>query len=169
MDKNRQPNVEVNINYLTIDQRTGAPIVVMKEKEGASKRILLIWIGESEAGAIQMQLENLVLPRPMTHDLLKTMIETLEGAVTGVCVHRAEEQTFYAQVYLQRNGDSLNIDARPSDAIALALRCDAPIYVAEKVIEDHGFPEDELERARKRDPKDVLQNLDDDTLKQFTV
>ena len=71
MDKNRQPNVEVNINYLTIDQRTGAPIVVMKEKEGASKRILLIWIGESEAGAIQMQLENLVLPRPMTHDLLK--------------------------------------------------------------------------------------------------
>lgn len=169
MDKDQQPKVEVNINYLTIDQRTGAPIVVMKQKEGASKRILLIWIGESEAGAIQMQLENLVLPRPMTHDLLKTMIETLKGEVTGVCVHRAEEQTFYAQVYLRTNGDALNIDARPSDAIALALRCNAPIYVAEKVIEDHGFPDDELERARKHDPKDLLQNLDDDTLKQFTV
>lgn len=169
MDKNQQRKVEVNINYLTLDQRTGAPIVVMKEKEGASKRILLIWIGESEAGAIQMQLENLTLPRPMTHDLLKTMIEKLEGEVTGVCVHRAETQTFYAQVYLRTNGDVLDIDARPSDAIALALRCDAPIYVAEKVIEDYGFPENELERARKRDPKDVLQNLDDDQLKQYTV
>lgn len=161
--------VEVNVNYLTIDQSSGAPIVVMKEKEGESKRMLLIWIGESEAGAIQMQLENMVLPRPMTHDLLKTVIETLDGKVTGVCVHEVEDRTFYAQVNLQANGAAVDVDARPSDAIALALRCNAPIYVAEKVIEAHGFPESELERARKRDPKDLLQNLDDDTLKQFTV
>ncbi len=169
MEKNEQPRVEVNVTYLTIDQSSGAPIVVMKEKEGASKRMLLIWIGESEAGAIQMSLENLVLPRPMTHDLFKTVIETLDGEVTSICVHNVEEQTFYAQVNLQANGEAFDIDARPSDAIALALRCDAPIYVAEKVIENHGFPESELERAQKREPKDLLQNLDDDTLKQFTV
>ncbi len=169
MANEKQATVEVKVNFLSIDRGTGAPIVVLKENVEAESRILLIWIGESEAGAIQMHLEKMTLPRPMTHDLLKTMIETLKAKVTAVCVHDFEERTFYAHIMLEVDGTPLNVDCRPSDAIALALRCDAPIYVAEEVIAAHGFSEQELEREQKTDTKDVLENLDDDTLKQYTV
>ena len=169
MEKEKQARVEVKVNFLSIDRGTGAPIVVLKEKEDDSNRILLIWIGESEAAAIQMHLEKIQLPRPMTHDLLKTMIETLDAKVTAVCVHGFEERTFYAHVTLDVKGDTIDVDCRPSDAIALALRCEAPIYVVEEVIAEQGFSEQELDRGQKPDTKDVLQNLDDDTLKQYTV
>ena len=170
MKKEKQERVEVKVNFLSIDRGTGAPIVVLKEKEeDDSNRILLIWIGESEAAAIQMHLEKIKLPRPMTHDLLKTMIETLEAKVTDVCVRDFEDRTFYAHVTLEVEGNSVDVDCRPSDAIALALRCEAPIYVVEAVIAEHGFSEQELDKGQKPDTKDVLQNLDDDTLKQYTV
>ena len=155
------------------DRSTGAPIVVLKEKESEESRILLIWIGESEAVAIQMHLENIEFPRPMTHDLLKTMIETLDAKISDVCVNAVEQVdenwTFYAHLTVDVNGNTFQADCRPSDAIALALRCDVPIYVAEEVIAGHGFSEQELGRGQKDDTKDVLENLDDDTLKQFTV
>ena len=169
MDKEKQTQIEVKVNFLSIDRSTGAPIVVLKEKDSDLNRVLLIWIGESEAAAIQMHLEKMELPRPMTHDLLKIMIETLGAQVTGVCVRAVEESTFYAHVVLQVEGDEIEIDCRPSDAIALALRCEAPIYVAEKVLTEQGFSEQELNKDKRHDPKDVLENLDDDTLKQYTV
>ena len=169
MEKDKQARVELNVNFLSIDRSTGAPIVVLKEKDGDSNRILLIWIGESEAAAIQMHIEKIQLPRPMTHDLLKTMIETLGAGVVAVCVHAFEEQTFYAHVTLDVEGNNIDVDCRPSDAIALALRCEAPIYVVEDVLTEQGFSEQELNRGQKPDTKDVLQNLDDDTLKQYTV
>ena len=173
MDTEKQTKVEVKVNFLSIDRRTGAPIVVLKETEGDLDRILLIWIGESEAAAIQMHIENIDFPRPMTHDLLKNVIETLEAKVTDVCVHSVEQQnnrwTFYAHVTLQMNDKEIDVDCRPSDAIALALRCEVPIYVAEDVIADHGFSEQDLDKEQSHDPKDVLENLDDETLKQFTV
>lgn len=169
MDKQKQTMIEFYVNFISLDQRTGSPIVVLKEKEGELNRILLIWIGDSEAAAIQRQLENAVLPRPLTHDLLKVVIETLDAKVTATCVHAVQEETFYARITLEANGNAIELDCRPSDAIALALRCEAPIYVAEEVVVDHGFSEKQLERAQKHDPKDVLQNLDDDTLKQYTV
>ena len=169
MEKEKQERVEVKVNFLSIDRGTGAPIVVLKEKEGDSNRILLIWIGESEAAAIQMHIEKMQLPRPMTHDLLKTMIETLEAKVIEVCVRDFEDRTFYAHVKLEVKGNNVDVDCRPSDAIALALRCEAPIYVVEEVIAEHGFSEQDLEKGQKPDTKDVLQNLDDDTLKQYTV
>ena len=169
MEKEKEARVEVKVNFLSIDRGTGAPIVVLKEKEGDSNRILLIWIGESEAAAIQMHIEKMQLPRPMTHDLLKSMIETLGAKVTAVCVHSFEERTFYAHVTLEVNGDNIDVDCRPSDAIAIALRCEAPIYVVEEVLSEQGYSEQELDKGQKPDTKDVLQNLDDDTLKQYTV
>ncbi len=169
MAKQKHTMIEFNVNFLSIDQSTGAPIVVLKEKDGDPKRILLFLIGESEASSIHMRLEKMELPRPMTHDLLKTVIERLDAAVSFVCVTAFEERTFYAQIKLLANGNEFDIDSRPSDAIALALRCDAPIYVAEDVVEEHGFSEKNLEKPRKRDTKDLLENLDDDTLKQYTV
>lgn len=169
MEKEKQPEIEVKVNFLSIDRRTGAPIVVLKETEGDLNRILPIWIGESEASAIQKHLEKIELPRPMTHDLLKTMVETLDAKVVTVCVHSFEKHTFYAHVTLQVKENNIEVDCRPSDAIALALRCEAPIYVAENVIAEQGFAEHELDTEQKHDTKDVLENLDDDTLKQYTV
>ena len=169
MDTEKHAKTEVKIHFLSIDRRTGAPIVVLKEKGEDANRILLIWIGESEATAIQMHLENVELPRPMTHDLLKIMIETLGAKVTNVCVRDVEERTFFAHATLQVGDNAIEVDCRPSDAIALALRCEAPIYVAEAVIADHGFSEQELSEGEQHDPKNVLENLDDDTLKQYTV
>lgn len=169
MEKEKQARVEVKVNFLSIDRSTGAPIVALKEKEGDSNRILLIWIGESEAAAIQRHTDKIQLPRPMTHDLLKIMIETLEAKVTGVCVHAFEERTFYAYLTLEVNGNNIDVDCRPSDAIALALRCEAPMYVVEEVLVEQGFSEQELTKGEKPDTKDVLENLDDDTLKQYTV
>ena len=169
MDTEKQAKTEVKIHFLSIDRRTGAPIVVLKEEAEDANRILLIWIGESEAAAIQMHLENVELPRPMTHDLLKIMIETLDAKVADVCVRDVEERTFFAHVTLQVGDNEIEVDCRPSDAIALALRCEVPIFVAEAVIADHGFSEQELSEGEQHDPKDVLENLDDDTLKQYTV
>ncbi len=169
MDKEKQTRIEVKVNFLSIDRSTGSPIVVLKEKDNGSNRILLIWIGESEAASIQMHLEKMVLPRPMTHDLLKIMIETLGAEVMSICVAEFEDPTFYAQLILRVDGNEIEIDCRPSDAIALALRCEVPIYVAEKVLMEQGFSEQELSRGRENDPKEVLENLDDDTLKQYTV
>lgn len=169
MDNEKQTQIEVKVNFLSIDRRTGSPIVVLKEKDNDLNRILLIWIGESEAAAIQMHLEKMELPRPMTHDLLKIMIETVGAKVITVCVRSVEGDTFYAHVTLQVNDDKIEVDCRPSDAIALALRCEAPIYVTEKVLTEHGFSEQELNKGKAHDPKDVLENLDDDTLKQYTV
>lgn len=168
-EKTEVEKVEVKVNFLSIDRGTGAPIVVLKETAEDSNRILLIWIGEAEAAAIQMHLEKTNLPRPMTHDLLKNMIQTLGGNVTEVCVSDFQKRTFYAHLTVDVKGEPLQVDCRPSDAIALALRCDAPIYAAEHVIADHGFSEDELSPGQKPDAKDMLENLDDDTLKQYTV
>ena len=173
MGTEKQTKTEVKVHFLSIDRRTDSPIVVLKEKADDLNRILLIWIGEPEARAIQMHLENVEPLRPMTHDLLKNMIGTLAARVINVCVHSVERSnnlwTFYAHLILEANDKTIEVDCRPSDAIALALRCDVPIYIAEDVIADHGFSEQELEQGEPHDPKDVLENLDDDTLKQYTV
>ncbi len=163
--------VEVNIEVLTVDPNSRIPVVVLKEKEGESKRILLIWIGEPEAWAIDNHLKQVSVPRPMTHDLLKTVIDTFSGKVQSVCITAIEEITFYALVKLELNGKVHEIDSRPSDALALAIRSDVPIYVEEQVLEENGFLEAEVRKDKKthRDAKDVLENLDDDIAKHYTV
>ena len=161
--------VEVDVAFISFDQHVGTPIVVLKDKAEEAKRMLLIWIGSPEAAAIQSKIKGEDAARPMTHDLMKHLIDGLQGEVASVCVHSVEDGTYFGQVSLRADGRTIDIDARPSDAIALALRYEAPIYVAEEVIEEHGLSEDDLKEAQQQQTKSVLENLDDETLGEFTV
>ena len=125
--------IEMTIKGLMIDPITNMPIVILKDKEG--NRILPIWVGIFEANAIALQIENISTPRPMTHDLLKNVLGDLEANVQKIVVCELKDNTFYAMIYLDRDGKLIAVDSRPSDAIALALRTKSPIYVEESVVE----------------------------------
>jgi bifunctional DNase/RNase len=126
--------VAMSIKGLMLDPVSNSPIVVLKDDE--EKFFLPIWVGIFEANAIALQLENITTPRPMTHDLLRNMIEELNARVLRVVINDLRESTFFAQIRLAIGTDrTLEVDARPSDAIALALRTEAPIFVAQSVLE----------------------------------
>ena len=125
--------IEMTIKGLMIDPITNMPIVILKDKEG--DRVLPIWVGVFEANAIALQIENISTPRPMTHDLLRNILSEIEADVQRIVVCQLKENTFYAMIYLDREGQTLAVDARPSDAIALALRTKAPIFVEDDVVE----------------------------------
>jgi bifunctional DNase/RNase len=126
--------IEMNIKGLMIDPITNMPIIILRDQEG--QRILPIWVGVFEANAIALQIENVQTPRPMTHDLLKNIIDDLSAQVERIVVTELKENTFYALIHLRTNGHSIEVDARPSDAIALALRTRSPIFVEEAVIQN---------------------------------
>jgi bifunctional DNase/RNase len=125
--------IEMTIKGLMIDPVTNMPIVILKDKAG--ERVLPIWVGVFEANAIALQIENIATPRPMTHDLLRNILSEIDAEVLRIVVSDLRDNTFYAMIYLDRAGDAIAIDARPSDAIALALRTKAPIYVEDSVVE----------------------------------
>src|SRR3954454_22610138 len=125
--------IEMTIKGLMVDPITNTPIVILKDREG--DRVLPIWVGLPEANAIALQIENVSTPRPMTHDLLRNVIQDLKASVHKIVVCDLQENTFYALIYLLRGGETIAVDARPSDAIALALRSRAPIFVEDAVIE----------------------------------
>lgn len=125
--------VEMRVTGLTIDPFTNMPIIILKDAE--EKSALPIWIGLIEASAIATELEKIQLARPMTHDLMKNILQTLGVRVEKVEVNDLLDNTFYARIYLAIDGKEFVIDSRPSDAIALALRASAPIFVEKKVIE----------------------------------
>jgi uncharacterized protein len=129
--------VPMSIKGLMLDPMSNSPIVVLKDDE--EKLFLPIWVGIFEANAIALQLENITTPRPMTHDLLRDMILKLDARVTRIVINDLKDATFFAQIRLlirRATGDqTLEIDARPSDAIALALRTEAPIFVAQSVLD----------------------------------
>src|SRR5689334_23421351 len=124
--------IEMTIKGLMVDPITNMPIVILRDKEG--QRVLPIWVGIFEANAIALQIENVPTPRPMTHDLLKNVIGDLKASVQKIVVSDLKDSTFYALIYIDVRGETVAIDARPSDAIALALRARAPIFVEESVI-----------------------------------
>ena len=126
--------IEMSIKGLMVDPITNMPIVILRDKDG--ERVLPIWVGIFEANAIALQIENISTPRPMTHDLLRNIIQDLKASVQKIVVCDLQENTFYALIYLALNGDTVAIDARPSDAIALALRTRAPIFVEDSVIDN---------------------------------
>ncbi len=126
--------IEMTIKGLMVDPITNMPIVILRDKDG--QKVLPIWVGTFEANAIALQIENISTPRPMTHDLLRNVIHDLKASVQKVVVCDLQDNTFYALIYLSIGGDTVAIDARPSDAIALALRTRAPIFVEDAVI-DH--------------------------------
>ena len=133
MEDQRGMQIEMNIGGVMPDPMTQMPVVVLVEKEG--QRRLPIWIGTNEANAIQLQLEQVETPRPMTHDLLKSVIDDLGGVVERVVVCELKENTFYATIDIRSGEGVRTIDSRPSDAIALATRTGARIFVEEAVIQ----------------------------------
>ena len=126
-------SIEMNVGGLTLDPTTRSPIVVLKDSGNTVN--LPIWIGLLEATAIATELEGVEMARPMTHDLLRDMIGELGGEVVRVEISDLRENTYYARIHVQANGESRIVDSRPSDAISLALRMKSPIYVARKVLE----------------------------------
>jgi len=127
-----QTLIEVQIRGLMLDPVTNMPIVVLKDI--ASDLVLPIWVGVFEANAIALELEKTAMPRPMTHDLLRNVARSLGASVTRVVVSDLKDDTFLATVWMEQNGEAIAVDARPSDAIALALRADCPIYVSKRVL-----------------------------------
>lgn len=129
------PNEElkVEIRGLMLDPSSNVPIVILRDTQ--SQLFLPIWIGVFEANAIALRIEGVEPPRPMTHDLLRLMLEQLGAQVTKIVISDLKESTFFAVIHVQQNGRSVGIDARPSDAIALALRADAPIFVMRAVLD----------------------------------
>ena len=125
--------VSMSIKGLMLDPVSNSPIVVLKDDD--EKFFLPIWVGIFEANAIALQLENITTPRPMTHDLLRNMINELDAQVTRVVINDLRDSTFFAQIRLRVGSKTLEVDARPSDAIALALRTEAPIFVAQSVLD----------------------------------
>ena len=124
--------IEFKIKGLMMDPITNSPIVVLQD--AASETLLPIWVGIFEANAIALQIEKVETPRPMTHDLIKGLLNHLNAQVLKVVVTELKENTFYALIFLNFNGKLLTVDSRPSDAIALALRTDSPIFVTDEVI-----------------------------------
>jgi bifunctional DNase/RNase len=125
--------IEMKVSGLTIDPITNTPIVILKDME--EKKAIPIWIGLFEASAIATELEKISFSRPMTHDLLNDILKTLQVQVIKIEINDLRNNTFFAVIYLLKDGQPLTIDSRPSDAIALALRANAPIFVDEKVID----------------------------------
>src|SRR5437763_13229778 len=125
---------EMVIYGVSFDLVGKQPIVLLKTTEG--NKFLPIWIGHPEAAAILMKLQGATTPRPMTHDLVTDMLAQLDAQVVRICVTELRENTFYASITLQQDGSEIEVDSRPSDAIALAVRAEAPIFAADKVIEE---------------------------------
>lgn len=135
--------VEVKVDYISTEEKNGTPVVILKQIQGEPVRRLMIWIGESEADAIRFFLKGQLFQRPMTHDLIKNIVDSLSSAVIAVYITKMQESTFYAKLSLKTDTEEIDIDSRPSDAIAIAVRYNAPIYVDDAVIEENGFLEEE--------------------------
>ncbi|HGE73216.1 TPA: bifunctional nuclease family protein [Candidatus Poribacteria bacterium] len=152
--------IEVEIEMVRLDPDAKTPIVILREKEGKSRRILPIWIGLFEAIAIVTEIDQQTPIRPMTHDLLKSVIDNLGAEVISVLVSDLREDTFYAEINLrQSDGKVIKIDSRPSDAIALSLRAKAPIYVSEEVMAISGISQAIVDSTPEDHLKAILDNL----------
>jgi len=159
--------IEMSIKGLMVDPITNMPIVILRDKEG--QKVLPIWVGIFEANAIALQIENVSTPRPMTHDLLRNVIEDLKASVLKIVVCDLQENTFYALIYLSMNGGTVAIDARPSDAIALALRTRAPIFVEDRVIDNAKTVDTSSEKADADRLHKWLESLDPDDLGKYKM
>ena len=159
--------IEMTIKGLMVDPITNMPIIILRDK--AEQRVLPIWVGMFEANAIALQIENVTTPRPMTHDLLRNVIHDLKADIQKIVVSDLKDNTFYALIYLSVNGEAMAIDARPSDAIALALRTRAPILVEETVIENAKTVDFGSERLDNDKVQKWLEGLDPTELPKYQM
>jgi uncharacterized protein len=159
--------IEMTIKGLMVDPVTNMPIIILRDEAG--DRVLPIWVGIFEANAIALQIENVATPRPMTHDLLRNVIQDLDGQVQKVVVSELRENTFFAVIHVAVRGEALLIDARPSDAIALALRTKSPIFVEEEVIDNAKSLDGTPERTDSERLQKWLESLDSDDLGKYKM
>ena len=157
----------MQIRGLMIDPVTNMPIVVLKDV--ASDQVLPIWVGIFEANAIALELEKTATPRPMTHDLMRNLARGLNAVVRKVVVSELREDTFFAVIWMEHAGDTVALDARPSDAIALALRWDCPIFVSRAVLENARQLNEGPANASTDDMRRWLENLGDDDLGRYKM
>jgi bifunctional DNase/RNase len=161
---------EMQIYGVSFDLVGKQPIVLLKTAEG--NKFLPIWIGHPEAAAILMKLQGASTPRPMTHDLVTDMLDQLGAQVTRITVTELRENTFYAQITVQLDGSEIEVDSRPSDAIALAIRAEAPIFAADDVIEDSAIEfegDDVTEEEIESKVSEFKRFLDEVTPDEFAV
>jgi len=149
--------IEMKVNGLAIDSTSKMPVVILTDMD--EKRFLPIWIGVYEADAILVALENIAVPRPMTHDLIKTILETLEIEVDRVVIHDIKNNTFFARIHIIKDGKEEEIDSRPSDAIALGLRVGAQIFVSEKVITEATIMDKDKYAREMKEFKEFLKDV----------
>ena len=159
--------IEMTIKGLIVDPITNMPIVVLHDEEGQCT--LPIWVGIFEANAIARQIENVSASRPMTHDLLRNVIIDLKGSVEKIVICDVEDKTFYALIQLRVNGELVAVDARPSDAIALALRVRVPIFVEQKVIDSAKAMDFSPDKADSERLAGWLKSLDVEELGKYKM
>ena len=158
---------EVKIRGLMMDPVTNMPVVVLKETSGTA--ILPIWVGIYEANAMALEIEKVQTPRPMTHDLLKNVLTGLNVHVHKVVVSDLKEDTFYAMIWMERDGEMMSIDSRPSDALALALRLDCPIFVEDEVLKSSKMANAITEKSSSEELRKWLENLNDEDLGRYKM
>lgn len=156
----------MKIRTLMMDPVTQMPIVVLRDLSGNT--ILPIWVGVYEANAIALEIEKIATPRPMTHDLIKTLLNGMDARVDRVVVSDLKDDTFFAVIWLEKDGKLMSVDSRPSDALALALRTDCPIYVEDQVLKTSRMTvsaeKDQNEQFRK-----LLENLNEEDFGRYKM
>jgi len=159
--------VEMKIRTLMMDPVTQMPIVILRDLAGDT--ILPIWVGPFEANAIALEIEKVSTARPMTHDLIKTLLTGLDTSIEKVVVNELKDETFYALIWLRKNGQLISVDSRPSDALALALRHDCPIYVDDQVLATSKLTAQMGDRVNNEELKRWLEALDDEHFGRYKM
>ena len=159
--------VEMRIRTLMMDPVTQMPIVILRDMSGDT--ILPIWVGPYEANAIALEIEKVSTARPMTHDLIKTLLNGLDTKVQKIVVNELKDETFYALIWLEKNGELISVDSRPSDALALALRTDCPIFVDDSVLKNSKMTAQTSERAANEELRRWLEGLNDEDLGRYKM
>jgi uncharacterized protein len=160
--------VEMKIRGLMMDPVTSMPIVILKDV--GSNNVLPIWVGIYEANAIALEIEKVSTPRPMTHDLIKTLLLGMDAGIRKVVVNELREDTFFALIWVERNGELISVDSRPSDALALALRLDCPIYVDDSVLKSAKSAASVSDKlSSNSELKRYLENLGDEDLGRYKM
>lgn len=159
--------VEMRIRGLMMDPVTNMPIVILRDAGGDA--VLPIWVGIYEANAIALEIEKVTTPRPMTHDLIKNVLTGLEAGVKKVVVNELRDDTFYAVIWLEREGELISIDSRPSDALALALRLDCPIYVEEQVLKSSKAAANLSDKGASEELRRWLEGLNDEDFGRYKM
>jgi len=157
----------MKIRGLMMDPVSNMPIVVLKDVN--SETVLPIWVGVYEANAIALEIEKVTTPRPMTHDLIKNVLVGLDTRVHKIVVSELKEDTFYAVIWLERDGHIISIDSRPSDALAIALRLDCPIFVDDEVLKSSKLAASMSERVSSEELRKWLEGLNDEDLGRYKM